>query len=90
MSHFRLRDLPVEIRIQIFRQILLTNELYFRDGLIPNLVKALRTDRQLYFEALEIYYEVGNVCLSRENARDVKRMPTPALKRAVSLKIRYR
>lgn len=54
--------LPPELRDQIFRPLCVG-----WDGKVPNLIKALRPNTKLYYEALDIFYRSNTFTLHREN-----------------------
>src|ERR1700709_2617764 len=67
-TFFRLRDLPIEIRILIFRLCVATPD----NNQTPALIKALRGDPQLYHEALEVYYAINTFTMSFHERRGLK------------------
>ncbi|EKD20796.1 uncharacterized protein L3040_000903 [Drepanopeziza brunnea f. sp. 'multigermtubi'] len=98
LPYFNIRDLPTEIRVQVF-------EMYFVDIYLacyerhmlgdwwatktPSLVQALRGEPKLYFEALEAYYSNLPATVSPDNAEAVARMPKSVVRRARDLRIYY-
>jgi hypothetical protein len=83
-SKFNLRGLPLELRADIFRQDLLE---WTNDRLIPNLIKALRADPQMYQEALDIFYCLKHYLIGAQSEREVLSMPQSVLKRVLSVEL---
>jgi hypothetical protein len=57
-----LHKLPPELREEIFKPLLVN-----WNGKTPSLIKALRPDKTLYSEALEIFYKHSRFIFHREN-----------------------
>lgn len=86
LRRFDINDLPVEIRILIFRQYLVQWE---PSRFTPPLIKALRPDPQLYHEALDIYYSL-KLCSTPRTGERAKAISRSVLRRACSLRVWYR
>jgi hypothetical protein len=76
-SYFDLRALPVEIRVLIFRYCL---DLVWQDESMPALIAALRGDRQLYHEALEVFYANNILAVSPDTEKRVASMSLAAMR----------
>ena len=97
--HFRLADLPPEIRILIFTEYLEWEirrdaefaKLYEKDkgSKTPELIKALRPDMKMYTEALDVYFDLATFTISSNNKAQFKYMRQQTLERMRSLEIWY-
>jgi hypothetical protein len=84
------RTFPTEIRLLIFHQYLRHYLLQERlEGLTPPLIKALRSDPQVYQEALEIFYSLKTCSISPKNEARIVHLPLSVLRRVVSVKLWY-
>lgn len=83
---FNLRGLPTEVRIVIF-EIEIKRWKWGRRT--PPIVQALRPDSVMYFEALEIYYEVMSFAIITRNQNHIKWMPDSVKERVKILEIWY-
>lgn len=83
---FRLRDLPVEIRILIFRKCVWQ----YHCCKAPALIEALRGNPLLYQEALEVYYAINEFSVTFVNQDRVFSLNSDfVLKRLTSLKLTH-
>lgn len=67
-----LRSLPLEVRLKIYHLALEWN------GKTPGLLAALRPDRMLYLEALEVFVKQNTFTLSTKNLLTMCRMKLSA------------
>ena len=95
---FPLADLPPEIRILIFEEYVrwINRDIkvwkkFSREKAsnIPDLIKALRPNSTLYSEALDVYYNLSTLSISKNNEKRVKYMPRRVAERARSLELWY-
>jgi hypothetical protein len=96
---FPLADLPPEIRILIFEEYVRWRinrdiKVWKKSSRgkafnIPDLIKALRPNSTLYSEALDVYYNLSTLSISKNNEKSVKYLPHRVAERARSLELWY-
>lgn len=86
-KEFRIKSLPAELRILIFRHYLLPQECDCIEA--AALVRALRPDSEMYAEVLEVFFTVRNFRVSKGNRKSILTAGQEVLRRITTLEIEY-
>lgn len=86
LTSFNLRALPIEIRLLIYRECIKGSA----DGRTPTLIRALRSEFELYQEALQVFYSTKQCSIRPPTTSQSQIKISPfAMRKVVSLRVWY-